>query len=89
MMKLPQKDEVRVRAEAFLRMKSLRYLINCNASIIGNIEYLPNSLRFLDWYKYPSQSLPANFNPKKLVALNMPSSSISRFGQSITVHTFE
>ncbi|KAK9943998.1 hypothetical protein M0R45_009584 [Rubus argutus] len=84
MMKLPQKDEVRVRAEAFLRMKSLRYLINCNASIIGNIEYLPNSLRFLDWYKYPSQSLPSNFNPKKLVALKMPSSSISRFGQSIT-----
>ncbi|XP_050385306.1 TMV resistance protein N-like isoform X2 [Argentina anserina] len=84
MIEMPKKDEIHVAPEALLRMRNLRYLINRNASLVGNIGYLPNSLRFLDWYKYPLESLPSDFNPKKLVALKMPASNISRFGQSIT-----
>ncbi|PRQ24760.1 putative TIR domain, winged helix-turn-helix DNA-binding domain-containing protein [Rosa chinensis] len=82
--KMPKNEEIHVGAEALLRMRNLRYFINRNARLVGNIGYLPNSLRLLDWYKYPLESLPSNFNPKKLVALSMPSSNISRFGQSIT-----
>ncbi|KAL6218145.1 hypothetical protein ACLB2K_011362 [Fragaria x ananassa] len=82
MIEMPKKEDIHVAPKALLKMRNLRYLINRNASLVGNVGYLPNSLRFLDWYKYPLESLPPEFNPKKLVALQMPSSSISRFGQS-------
>ncbi|CAL9029496.1 unnamed protein product [Prunus brigantina] len=75
---MPKKNDISMSAEAFSRMKNLRYLINLNASLTGNID-LPNELRLLNWYRYPLQSLPSNFHPKKLVALKMPSSNISRF----------
>ncbi|ONI06691.1 hypothetical protein PRUPE_5G074700 [Prunus persica] len=74
---MPKKNDISMSAEAFSRMKNLRYLINLNASLTGNID-LPNELRLLNWYRYPLQSLPSNFHPKKLVALKMPSSNISR-----------
>ncbi|XP_021810265.1 TMV resistance protein N-like [Prunus avium] len=83
MINMPEKNEICISAEAFSRMKNLRYLINLNASLIGNID-LPNELRLLNWYKYPLQSLPSNFQPEKLVALKMPSSNISRFGKGST-----
>lgn len=81
---MPKKNDISMSAEAFSRMKNLRYLINLNASLTGNID-LPNELRLLNWYRYPLQSLPSNFHPKKLVALKMPSSNISRFGQGSMV----
>ncbi|BBH03168.1 Putative disease resistance TIR-NBS-LRR class protein [Prunus dulcis] len=83
MINMPEKNEICLSAEAFSRMKNLRYLINLNARLIGNID-LPNELRLLNWYKYPLQSLPSNFQPEKLVALKMPSSNISRFGKGST-----
>lgn len=89
MIEMPKKEDIHVAPKALLKMRNLRYLINRNASLVGNVGYLPNSLRFLDWYKYPLESLPPEFNPKKLVALQMPSSSISLFGQSTMVCTFD
>ncbi|KAG7944402.1 hypothetical protein I3843_15G099900 [Carya illinoinensis] len=53
--------------EAFVQMKRLRVLINCNASFPSGPNYLSNELRVLDWYKYPLQSLPPNFHGNKLI----------------------
>ncbi|KAM5575141.1 disease resistance-like protein DSC1 [Rosa sericea] len=61
-------------------MKSLQLFININASFSGEVHCLPNQLRFLDWPGCPLQSLPSNFNPKRLVSFNMPRSQISRLG---------
>ncbi|CAL2278837.1 unnamed protein product [Prunus armeniaca] len=81
MVKLPagvESDEVCLNAGSFSKMKNLRLFINRNGRLSGEVDYLPNELRFLRWPEYPSQSLPANFNPKKLVALTMPHSRILR-----------
>ncbi|KAK4708170.1 hypothetical protein R3W88_029095 [Solanum pinnatisectum] len=42
-----------------------------------SIEYLPNNLRWFDCCTYPWESLPENFEPKKLVHLDLQSSSLS------------
>ncbi|XP_016650457.1 PREDICTED: TMV resistance protein N-like [Prunus mume] len=81
MVKLPagvESDEVCLNAGSFSKMKNLRLFINRNGRLSGEVDYLPNELRFLSWPEYPSQSLPASFNPKKLVALTMPRSRILR-----------
>ena len=57
-------------------MKNLKFLIVANVDICGDIKYLPNELRLLDWPKFPLSSLPYNFCPQKLVALNMPQSQV-------------
>nr|XP_023874680.1 TMV resistance protein N-like [Quercus suber] len=62
----------------FLKMKNLRLLIIRNLHSSGHLEYLPNELRFLDWPGYPFSSLPTNFCPKKLVALNMSGSRLEK-----------
>ena len=60
----------------FSKMKNLRLLIVRNVHICGDLEYLPNALRLLDWNEYPSSSLPTTFCPQKMVALKMPQSQI-------------
>ncbi|CAL8177579.1 unnamed protein product [Prunus armeniaca] len=37
---------------------------------------LPNSLRYLNWYKYPLKSLPSKFSAKNLLVLRMLSSEV-------------
>ncbi|KAB2614686.1 protein suppressor of npr1-1 [Pyrus ussuriensis x Pyrus communis] len=39
---------------------------------------LPNSLRYLYWYRYPWESLPSNFSPENLVELHMPYSRVNQ-----------
>ncbi|XP_062025659.1 disease resistance-like protein DSC1 [Rosa rugosa] len=78
--KLPRPIEISLNAKCFKKMKSLQLFININASFSGEVRYLPNQLRFLDWPGCPLQSLPSNFNPKNLVSFNMPGSQISRLG---------
>ncbi|PRQ21615.1 putative winged helix-turn-helix DNA-binding domain, leucine-rich repeat domain, L [Rosa chinensis] len=82
---LPREDEICLSAKCFKKMKNLQLFININASFSGEVNYLPNQLKFLDWPGFPAQSLPSNFNPQKLVELNMPNSRISRLGQGLKV----
>ncbi|KAK9901199.1 hypothetical protein M0R45_002170 [Rubus argutus] len=57
-------------------MKNLRYFSSSeDVCYSGNIDFLSNKLRWLDWSKCPIQSFPSNFHPKELVALNIPDSS--------------
>jgi hypothetical protein len=55
-------------------MKNLRTLVIRNGRFNKGPTHLPNSLRVLEWWRYPSMSLPADFHPKKLVILKLPES---------------
>ncbi|KAB2622989.1 TMV resistance protein N-like [Pyrus ussuriensis x Pyrus communis] len=39
---------------------------------------LPDSLRYLDWFAYPLESLPSKFSPENLVELHMPYSQVKK-----------
>ncbi|XP_050376195.1 TMV resistance protein N-like isoform X2 [Argentina anserina] len=80
---LPGEDEIQLSEKCFKKMKHLQLFININARFSGEIRYLPNQLRFLDWPGFPAQSLPSDFNPKKLVQLNISNSRFSQIGQGL------
>lgn len=67
---------VQLEAKAFKQMKNLKFLIVDDLRTCGQLTYLPNGLRLLDWPSY-SFALPSTFCPKKLVQLNMPHSHIT------------
>ena len=62
-------------ANAFKRMRNLKFLIIHNVHICKELKYLPNGLRLLQLPNYPF-TLPSNFRPQKLVTLEMPRSCI-------------
>ena len=62
--------------EAFKHMKSLKTLIIRNTCFSRGPKHLPNSLRVLEWWGYPSHSLPDDFRPKKLVMFKLPNSCL-------------
>ncbi|CAL8989693.1 unnamed protein product [Prunus brigantina] len=79
MIKVPESyNQICLNAKSFSKMKSLNLFVNYDAHFSGNIDYLSNELRWLDWPGCSLQSLPSNFHPKKLAVLNMPQSCITR-----------
>ncbi|RZC23861.1 TMV resistance protein N [Glycine soja] len=71
--------QVQWNGKALKEMKNLRILIIENTTFSTGPEHLPNSLRVLDWSCYPSPSLPADFNPKRVELLLMPESCLQIF----------
>ena len=76
MIVLPEPTKLQLEANCFEKMKNLKFLMVGNVDICRGLEYLPNGLRVLDWQWFPLSSLPSNFRPQKLIALNMPQSQI-------------
>ncbi|CAL8988626.1 unnamed protein product [Prunus brigantina] len=76
MVKLPEPAEITLNPECFRNMVNLEIFINRNASLCGHINYLPNALRLIDWDRCQLQSLPPNFQGKRLVEFNIPRSHI-------------
>ena len=68
---------MKLEPEFLEKMKNLKFLIVSNVDISRGLKYLPNELRVLDWSGFPLSSLPSNFNPQKLIALNMPESRVT------------
>ncbi|XP_035546802.1 disease resistance protein RPV1-like [Juglans regia] len=74
-------DIINLDSNAFVSMKGLRVFINRNARFFEGPNYLSNELRILDWSEYPMQSLPPNFNGKKLIIFRMRDSLVMELGQ--------
>ncbi|MED6107807.1 hypothetical protein PIB30_017697 [Stylosanthes scabra] len=80
--------EVKWDGKAFKEMKNLKTLIIKNGCFSKSPKYLPNSLRVLEWWRYPSEYFPYDFQPKDLSILKlvdtpfMPSNlkSLSKLG---------
>ncbi|KAL6269264.1 hypothetical protein ACE6H2_026175 [Prunus campanulata] len=64
--------------EAFSKMLNLKFLEFDNVIISSSPRILPNSLRSIKWSSYPSEFLPSGFQPKFLIALEMPHSKLLR-----------
>ncbi|KEH38848.1 putative TIR domain, winged helix-turn-helix DNA-binding domain-containing protein [Medicago truncatula] len=67
-----------LKAEGLSIMRGLKILILYHTNFSGSLNFLSNSLQYLLWYGYPFASLPLNFEPLRLVELNMPCSLIKR-----------
>ncbi|KAM5552742.1 disease resistance protein RUN1-like [Rosa sericea] len=78
-------DEICLNAKSFSEMKLLRYFSSTRrVKYSGNIDYLSNELRWLNWFGCPIKSFPSNFNPRKLVALKIPySPRITRLWEGV------
>ncbi|XP_030950971.1 disease resistance-like protein DSC1 isoform X2 [Quercus lobata] len=70
----PKPSKMKLEPKCFEKMKNLKFLMVSNVDICRGLKYLPNELRVLDWSGFPLSSLPSNFDPQKLIALNMPES---------------
>ncbi|XAR48723.1 hypothetical protein NMG60_11031631 [Bertholletia excelsa] len=58
-----------------------------NVQFAKEFEYLPSTLRYLDFDNYPSKQLPSMFQPMHLVELNMRKSNLERlWEQTVNVH---
>ncbi|KAK8973521.1 hypothetical protein V6N11_030711 [Hibiscus sabdariffa] len=65
-------------SDALLKMKNLRLLKVLCPSNCGNLNYLSDELRLLDWIGCPLRSLPSSFQPDNLVALLLTYSRIQQ-----------
>ncbi|XP_008237625.2 PREDICTED: TMV resistance protein N-like [Prunus mume] len=64
--------------EAFNEMHGLRLLHFDNVMFSSGPKFLPNSLRIIQWSRYPSKSLPSSFEPHLLSKLEMRNSKLVR-----------
>ena len=93
---MPVDKNERLSAEAFLKMKNLRFLKigyveppqghnKGPLQFLQDLSYISNQLRIIDWYGYPLKSMPNNFQPMKLVELRMHCSGIEKLWKGIMV----
>ncbi|RHN51943.1 putative TIR domain, winged helix-turn-helix DNA-binding domain-containing protein [Medicago truncatula] len=59
--------------EAFKNMTKLRTLLIEGVKFSESPKHLPNSLRILEWYDYPSQYFPVDFLPRQLIICKLSS----------------
>ncbi|KAL2966522.1 hypothetical protein AAZX31_16G122400 [Glycine max] len=69
--------EVKWDGNGFKKMKNLKTLIIKSDCFSKGPKHLPNTLRVLEWWRYPSKDWPHNFNPKQLAICNLPQSSLT------------
>ncbi|XP_020236375.1 TMV resistance protein N isoform X1 [Cajanus cajan] len=88
MLHLPKSKDVRWNGSELKKMTNLKILTIENAYFSRGPEHLPNSLRVLKWWGYPSQSLPPEFDPKRLVMVDL-SMSCNFLGKQLEHMKFE
>ncbi|KAH0745179.1 hypothetical protein KY285_006836 [Solanum tuberosum] len=88
-------EELSFNKEAMKNMKMLRILSICtendgsaDGSTDGSIEYLSNNLCWFVWDRYPWKLLPENFNPRRLVHLDLQWSSLHYFWNETELQQF-
>ncbi|XP_040375246.1 disease resistance protein RPV1 isoform X2 [Rosa chinensis] len=73
-------DVICLSGTTFSNMRNLRLFIHRAGCYSGAVDSLPNSLRVVDWPKYPLQFWPSNLIPRELALINMPGSRIKVMG---------
>jgi hypothetical protein len=74
-----RKEVVEWKGDEFKKMENLKTLIIKNGFFSKSPEHLPNSLRVLEWPRYPSQHIPSDFCPRKLSICRLPASCLTIF----------
>ncbi|XP_047170943.1 disease resistance protein Roq1-like [Vigna umbellata] len=72
-----QEGKVEWDGKAFQNMQNLKTLIIRHGRFSKGPKYLPDNMRILEWWRYPSNSLPSDFHSKELAICKLPCSSIS------------
>ncbi|KAL4594239.1 hypothetical protein ACB092_12G006500 [Castanea dentata] len=96
MLNMPIEEKECLSAEAFSKMKILRFLkigyvhppqdrIGGPIQLPQGLSYLSNELRILDWHGYPLKSMPTNVQLNKLVELRMHDSDIKQLWKGIMI----
>ncbi|XP_070670800.1 disease resistance protein Roq1-like isoform X1 [Malus domestica] len=87
---LSEPDVIPLKAKSFSKMVNLEFFINRNAHFSGRIDYLPNSLRLIEFggrfninqkHTYVL-NLPSNFHPRQLVSFDVSYSGIRQLKES-------
>jgi Leucine-rich repeat (LRR) protein len=81
-------EVVEWKGDEFKKMENLKTLIIKNGFFSKIPEHLPNSLRVLDWPRYPSQCIPSDFCPRKLSICKLPESCLTIFELHGSLKTF-
>ena len=85
-MDLSEEGESQLNAKAFSAMTNLKMLKINNVYLSGDLEYLSDQLRFLNWHGYPLKCLPPNFNPESILELELPNSCIEHLWEGSKVN---
>ncbi|KAK2639901.1 hypothetical protein Ddye_027696 [Dipteronia dyeriana] len=76
--------DVQLSSQVFDKMHNLRFLLfnykfkSNRVHLPDGLNYIPDELRILHWRGYPLRALPSNFNPEKLVKLDLSGSNIEQ-----------
>jgi hypothetical protein len=74
-----EEEVIEWKGDELKKMQNLKTLIVKNGSFSKGPKYFPNSLRVLEWPKYPSQVIPSDFFPKKLSICILQESDFTSF----------
>ncbi|KAK4269098.1 hypothetical protein QN277_022301 [Acacia crassicarpa] len=83
--------DIYLEADVFKKMPNLRYIkfhsrFNLGSSHVHlpkGLKFLPNKVRYLEWYRFPLKSLPSTFCAEKLVKLYMPKSHLQKLWNGV------
>ncbi|KAI9119841.1 hypothetical protein K1719_009230 [Acacia pycnantha] len=83
--------DIHLEDDVFKKMPNLRYLkfhssFNCGSNHVHlpkGLKFLPNKMRYLEWYGFPHKNLPTTFCAQKLVKLYMPYSVLQKLWKGV------
>ena len=78
-------NEFDIETDAFAKMQRLKLLQLDYVKLNGDFKDFPKGLIWLRWHGFPLQSLPTDFDIKRLVVLDMRNSSLKHFWKDTKV----
>ncbi|XP_054814570.1 disease resistance protein Roq1-like [Prosopis cineraria] len=72
-----------LRTNVFSKMIRLKLLVIRNVRFSGSLNFLPESLIYVSWYKYPFPCLPSSFKSQSLVKLLLHGGNITQLWEGM------
>ncbi|XP_028763073.1 uncharacterized protein LOC114721417 [Neltuma alba] len=82
---MPRSNSISLSTNAFKNMKRLHLLNLDNVQLNGEYDYLSKELRWLCWRRFLLESLPTDFNVKKIVAIDLKWSNLTKLWEKSQV----